>query len=728
MRRCARFFLRFFFLILSVGLCACDHAYAPKVPRPDDPSGVTNGMGRAEPGYVQWLERKSMLAKTGDLSRLVTASPLQWRLPSLPPAPQALFAHADTWLAVHPLTLSPGPKEGAFAHLSDSGFWEALQKNHIRGLYLAPAASGGAIWRAPAATLDLEEDEAELAFPEALGTDSDYQELVRQANRHGAITGLRLVTASSGLGPDFFLAARAFRDYAGLYAMIEVPQSCWALLPPVEREWEGSPVSGAALERLARETGFSPRLEQDRLGLPGGWAATQEVRGIDGAGRRFLYRWYGSPHEAVFNWYDPERSAQRIASAAVLRAIGQLGSALAGIRLAPFAGLAPASPQALSLEEALYPAREAAVALGAETRRYGGWSMGLDPLPFPWARLFLREGLDFMPDTVTSPAAEHALLTGNARLLRASLDAALRQGMDMMRLVHAAPHTGGVDYSCLRLLAAAPLPADDRRALSWETAREEIEAIPGAPSLLHAGSLSATAPALAALALGRQDMAGFSPETVEEIKKGHLALLFFKAFQPGLLLLSAYDLAGALPLSWAGREEEADALPAFGSVGLTAAAAPSPWGLPQAPVLYAPLAVQAHEPESVLNSLGPILARRAALRVAGGTLAARIKAVGSGVIVLATRLPDDGGTLISMVNFGRAASHEHLNLRRDLEAAGWIFPGGMASDVFGSGAVSVAGGFLGVSLAPWQYRAFHIPETLKRAAAQDIGKTAPDTP
>lgn len=719
MRRCARFFLRFVFIGISVSLCACDYAYAPKIPRPDDPSGLTNGMGRAEPGYVQWLERKSMLAKTGDLSRLVTASSLQWRLPSLPPAPRTLFAHADTWLAVHPLTLSPAPKEAVFAHLSDPGFWEALQKNHIRGLYLAPTAAGGAIWRAPAATLDLEEDEADLAFSEALGADSEYQELVRQANRHGAITGLRLVTASSGLGPDFFLAARAFRDYAGLYAMIEVPKHCWALLPPVERDWEGSPVSGGTLERLAREAGFSPWLEQDRLGLPGGWGATQEVRGIDGTGRRFLYRWYGSPHEAVFNWYDPGRSAQRIASAAVLRAVGQMGSALAGIRLAPFAGLAPASPEPLALEEALYPAREAAVALGAETRRYGGWSMGIDPLPFPWAQLFLREGLDFMPDTVTSPASEHALLTGNARLLRASLDAALRQGVDVMRLVHAAPHTTGIAYSCLRLLAASPLPEDDRRALSWETARDEIEAVPGALPLLRTDRLLATAPALAALALGRRDSAACTPETVEEIKKGHLALLFFKAFQPGLLLLSGYDLAGALPLSWAERAEEAEATPAFGSVGLTAAANPSPWGLPQAPLLYAPLAVQAHEPESVLNSLGPILARRAALHIAGGALAARIKAVGSGVIVLATRLPDDGGTLISMVNFGRAASHEYLNLRRDLEAAGWVFPGGVASDVFGGDAISIAAGFLGVSLAPWQYRAFHIPGALKKGGREE---------
>ena len=62
-----------------------ERAYVPKLPEPGDVTGVTNGMGRAEPGYVQWLERKSMLAQTAELDRLVGASARQWSAPSLPP-------------------------------------------------------------------------------------------------------------------------------------------------------------------------------------------------------------------------------------------------------------------------------------------------------------------------------------------------------------------------------------------------------------------------------------------------------------------------------------------------------------------------------------------------------------------------------------------------------------------------------------------------------------------
>ena len=101
---------------------------------------------------------------------------------------------------------------------------------------------------------------------------------------------------------------------------------------------------------------FAHMLMQDALGLPCGWAATHEVRGIDGNARRFAFRWFGHPWEAVLNWTDPSRAAQRIVSAGIIRSVGTLGSALAGFGLKPYIGLTPNSGALASPQEAAQPA------------------------------------------------------------------------------------------------------------------------------------------------------------------------------------------------------------------------------------------------------------------------------------------------------------------------------------------------------------------------------------
>ena len=244
-------------------------------------------------------------------------------------------------------------------------------------------------------------------------------------------------------------------------------------------------------------------------------------------------------------------------------------------------------------------------------------------------------------------------------------------------------------------------------------------------------------------------MEDLTPDVVEKITKAHRSMICFKAMQPGLLMLTAYDLSGAMPLTWnmpdktgvpseygetnAGGLNAAGATYAegtdpgnaadewempgidsgapeiFGATGLTASASRadvSYQGVARAPTVHSPLDVQGFDPRSLLSGIAPVLAARAELRVAEGRLAARLKAVGPGVAALAVELPDKGGLLISIVNFGLTPRTENLNLNRDLEAAGITLPGRAAKDLFGNGTVNIGGGFLNVTLEAWGYRAF----------------------
>lgn len=740
-------------LIFLALLCAaCGRpAYAPKTPVIADASGATNAMGRAEPGYIQWLERQSMTYQATNLLRVVSGSHLQWRVSGIAPHPETLFRHADVWLAVHPLAVLTESDNPVFKQLSGPEFWRPLHKAGIRGLFISPSGPSGALWRGSLANFSNGLDEVGFSFSDAAGKDEDYKALVAAANRNGCIAGLRMIASATGIGPDFFLAARGLRQYPGIYSMVEVPRELWPLLPRTEKEWRPAPLDRAQIAALARAGMFAPALVQDSMGLPGGWAATHEVRGLDGNARRFVFRWFGRPWEPVFNWADPSRAAQRIVSAGIIRGVGELGSALAGFRLKPYLGLTPETGAALSLEEAAQPALEAGNAMAQETRRYGGWSLVTDALPMELLPALWAEGPDFALDCVFSPASEHALLTGNARLLRASIDAALALGIDARRLAHVMPGTEGVDYSAAELNGrlSASLPPQLRAAFSPALVKAETARVPAGAALFRNGRLYATTPAIAAMALGCRNMEDLKPDVVEKITKAHRSMICFKAMQPGLLMLTAYDLSGAMPLTWnmpdktgvpseygetnagglnaagatyaegtdpgnAANEWEMPGIDSgapeiFGATGLTASASRadvSYQGVARAPTVHSPLDVQGFDPRSLLSGIAPALAARAELRVAEGRLAARLKAVGPGVAALAVELPDKGGLLISIVNFGLTPRTENLNLNRDLEAAGITLPGRAAKDLFGNGTVNIGGGFLNVTLEAWGYRAF----------------------
>lgn len=711
------------FLLTLVCAGCGPQAYVPKTtPVVNDPTGATNSMGRAEPGYIQWLERQSMVYQSTALLRIVSGSHLQWRVCGVAPHPATLFEHADVWLAAHPLTLLTESKNTIFKQLAKQEFWTPLRKTGIRGLFLSPTGPAGAFWRGSLADFNNGQDEVGFSFSEAVGKDEEFQALVVAANRNGCIAGLGMIASSTGIGPDFFLAARGLRQYPGLYAMVEIPRELWPILPKTEKEWQPVPLQRMQIEALAREGMFAPLLVQDSMDLPSGWAATHEVRGLDGKARRFVFRWFEQPWEPVLNWADPSRAAQRIVSAGIIRRTGELGSALAGFSLKPYLGLMPASETPLSLEEAAQPALEAGNVMAQETRRYGGWALVTDAFPMELLPALWAQGPDFALDSVFSPGAEHALLTGNARLLCASIDAALALGLDTQRLAHIMPGSDGVDYSVVgqNSRMSTRLEPNLCAAFSPALVNAEMASIPAATTLFQNERLYATTPALAAMALGCQNMKDINPEVVEKIKKAHQSMIFFKAMQPGLLMLTAYDLSGAMPLTWnvpehplnAKPEESKDNAPdIFGATGLTVSSGHadiSNQGIARAPAVYHPLDAQSFDPRSLLSGIAPALTARAELRVAKGRLAARIKTTGNGVVALAIELPDKGGLLVSIINFNKTQSSETLNLSRDLQAAGITLPGHKAKDLFGFRNADVKNGVLHVTLAPWDYRAYLI--------------------
>ena len=659
---------------------------------------------RADPGQAQWLERQSLLLNSTELAKVVSGSNLSWMASPVSNAHKELFKHADLWLQVNPSTTVTSGQSSALAYLNYRPLWSALQENNIRGLYLSPLMSSGSSWTGSYDVFEDKDDPVAFKFSDPAGNDGEFFKLLQTANQHSAIIGSSILPATTGLGPDFFLAARNMRQYPGIYCMIEIPFEFWSDLPASQSEWDVQKLSQQQVASLSAKGLFAPAFEQEAMGLPGGWAATGEVRGIDGQMRRFAYRYYQTPQRAVLNWNDPSAAARRIMSGSIVRTIGELGIALAGSSFLPMVGVFP-KDSGLQGTAVLEPGLTAASDVGQEIRRYGGWSWSNDFLPPNLLQEFMRQRLDFISDSLLAPAAEHALLTGNTSLLRSRVDE-YGPKIDTSRLVHNLPGQTGVIYTF------------NTEALT------ELLPYPGVSNILHDGVLSASGAGLAAIALGKSASDELNEVERKKIQNGQEALAFFMAAQPGLFVVPAEDAVGALPQGWLPKEvfsrglDEGDGQKnGVSLIGERLKSAISSRGIVAAPTLYPGLDVQNHDPGSFLKFIGQLGNLRDKTGVAGGRLLERIKNSGSGVIVLATELPDQKGILLAATNFSQKPSSENVSLAS--------LPGGSQSgrivDLFSGQSLSTENGRLAFNLEGWGVKAILI----QPAGAQAIRLDSP---
>lgn len=733
-------------LILSLLLPFCSPNKRPRKYKPNEEQPAESElmpMPRADPTYMQYLERNSMLTKSSEMARVVSGSELAWRSPASTGAPDELLSFADIWLAVHPLTILTSSRSSTFSQLNDPTLWPILREAGIKGLYVAPSQGGGSIWAKNRTGVDTGEDVVQYAFSQAAGREEEYRTLMSKVMDNQGLIGSDLIPAATGLGPDFFLAARNVREYPGVYCMVDIPQKLWSHLPEVASEWDTLPLDQNQINALNSE-GLLPKAMRDEsspLGRAGGWAATGLVRGVDGHSRRWVYRYYGSPKCAVLNWEDPSQTAHRILSGSAVQQVGLRGQALIGLRFEAFQGLeaAPSNPsgaRSFSVE----PAMTAAQSMGREIRRYGGWTwVRDDDLPLNSVVDFLRSGTDFIFDSAFSPAAEHALLTGDATLARFMADEVLRLKIDARRLVHTMPSQDGINYSLpyLRFLETTAV-GKDANTFRQSILNARDDAISHlSPSPVKDGYLYTTSTGLAAMALNMPK--GNTTGYASEAAKGHSLLVFFKAMQPGIFMLSGQDLAGVMPLHWSsmsGSSSSWDVANASrGSYALTSSAerlAVTTMGMPKAQLLYPAPDEQVHKKGSFLRRIGGFLRARSQIGVARGTLVARPATKNTGVIALLTRMPDKNGYLLSVCNFSRNSVRENVSLAGVPGIASEL---GQVQAISLGGSHTVSRQHISVSLGPWEGRALLIgkvagstgpvsPETV--TAVNPIAPTPPD--
>ena len=122
--------------------------------------------------------------------------------------------------------------------------------------------SGGVTGREVTPTIDGHFDRISMEIDPAFGNDAEYIRLSQTARTHGAIVIGDIIPGHTGKGFDFRLAERAYRDYPGLYHMVEIDPADWSILPAIPPGKDSANVSPEALDQLAAHGYVPGRLQR----------------------------------------------------------------------------------------------------------------------------------------------------------------------------------------------------------------------------------------------------------------------------------------------------------------------------------------------------------------------------------------------------------------------------------------------------------------------------------
>lgn len=634
--------------------------------------------------YTAWLEERSMLKEGAVLSAEVSGQGVQWRHPFAAPQTDEIVERASVWFTAYPSSTITRPDESVLSALASKDMWGAFQNMGIRAMHTGPVKrAGGVSGKEFTPTVDGWFDRISLEIDPEFGNEEEYKILVARAQANGAIIVGDVIPGHTGKGFDFRLAERAYKDYPGLYSMVEIEEDDWRFLPDVPEGSDSVNLSGDEVKLFSKKGYIPGSLQRVLFSVPGktgltGWDATAVVRGADGKNRRWVYLHYFRPGQPTLNWLDPSFAANRLIAGDIIRTRMALGARVIRLDANSFLGIETKAGDEQCWSEGHPLSIMATNNMAFLMRKLGGWSFQELNLGLGDIAAFSENGPDLSYDFITRPGYNHALLTGDAGLLKLMLRLMDEYGIKPVQLVHAMQNHDEITYELVHFTEHA----DERFEFNGEefTGSEIRDKVVSQMQALAAGEaagynklsgngLCTTYAGFCAAAFGIGNPYDMTDEEKGLVKKGHLLMAFFNAMQPGVFAISGWDLVGALPL----RTEDIAELVADGDyrwinrgaydiMGVNPGQARSAGNMPRAATVYGPLPEQLDDPASFASGIRKMLEIRDKYGIA---LAERIEmpeVKDKGVVVTVYKLPDGKGILAAALNFGRDPVKETIDI------------------------------------------------------------------
>lgn len=584
----------------------------------------------SNPTYVGWLVDQSMLRDATQLALQLSGQGSMWMNPFARPDARAAVERASVWFTAYPPAFITRPGESFLSALADPELWQAFATIGIDAVHTGPVKQAGGIsgW-SHTASVDGHFDRISMQVDPAFGTEDQFRRLCETAAGYGGTVIDDIVPGHTGKGADFRLAEMAYAEYPGIYHMVAIPPEDWDLLPEVPPGRDSVNLTEGEEYRLAQAGYIVGELQRVIFYEPGvketNWSATRMVRGVDGIERRWVYLHYFKDGQPTVNWLDPSFAGMRLVIGDALHALGDLGSGALRLDANGFLGVERSTEGAPAWSEG-HPLSEAANHfIASMIRKMGGFSFQELNLTMDDIKVMGDSGADLSYDFVDRPAYHHALVTGSTEFVRLTLRTALDLGIDPAGLVHALQNHDELTHELVHFSTGHrddlfPYGGEDLTGaeLGEQVRGDLMQGLTGraAPYNLPftTNGIASTTASVIAAALGISDLATITDDDVERIRRAHLLLAMFNAWQPGVFALSGWDLTGMLPLDprevaglvadgdtrWINRgaHDLRDAAPE---------ATASEAGLPRGRALYGPLGAQLSDPMSFASRLAVVI-------------------------------------------------------------------------------------------------------------------------
>lgn len=635
------------------------------------------------PSYIEWLVRQSMLKDADVLSRQLSGQPSMWRNPYARPDARRAIETSDVWFTAYPLSLITRPGQSFLEALGDEELWSLFERIGITGVHTGPVKRAGGItgWQ-QTPSVDGHFDRISTQIDPEFGDEDAFRALCDVADSHGGSVIDDIVPGHTGKGADFRLAEMAYKDYPGIFHMIEIPLEMWSLLPDVP-EGRDSVNLSPETERVLSERGFIIGELQRVIFYTAGvketnWSATAAVVGVDGVERRWVYLHYFKEGQPSINWLDPTFAGMRLVIGDALHSLGDLGTSALRLDANGFLGVEKSAEGLPAWSEGHPLSHAANHIIAGMVRKVGGFTFQELNLAIEDIRDTAAVGADLSYDFVTRPAYHHALATGQTEFLRLALNVALELGVEPVQLVHGLQNHDELTYE---LVHWATSHHDDLfhfryRDITGAQLAEEIradltESLTGAADfnrVFTQNGIACTTASLIAATQQKKTLDEIEDADVPAIRDAHLLLARYNAWQPGVFALSGWDLTGSLTVP----SDQVQELVASGDTRWIERgahdlidAAPdqvrSAAGMPKARSLYGSLQSQLAQPDSFASGLRAVLTTRQESGIARATQVDVPNVAHESMLVMVHRLDEgraadaEARTQITVLNFSGEA-------------------------------------------------------------------------
>lgn len=642
----------------------------------------------SSPKYLSWLEQQSLLANATTLAKEISGNSTQWLNAYAVPQAQKIVHKASVWFSAYPNAMIAKPEQSTLQFLGDKALWDTFSQIGINALHTGPTkVSGGIQGRQYTPTVDGWFDRINLKIDPKFGTNDEYKAMTKMAGDHNAIIAGDIIPGHTGRGADFLLAEANYKDYLGIYTMVQIKQADWGLLPEVTNRWETVNLTPQQEDTLIAKGYLPGRLQRVLFTVPGesrvftGWDATAPIVGADGKTRRFVYLHYFKPGQPTMNWLDPSFAAQRIVAGDIIDSVRHLGDSVLRFDANPFLGIESTPGSMTSWSEGHPLSVGASNYLAWLTRKLGGFSFQELNLTLDTIRDFSKSGPDLSYDFITRPAVEHAMLTGDTNFLRLTMQLEKQYGIHPNSLIHDMQNHDEITYELVHFATHDKQKFNyEGKELTGAALRDQIV------DQMHKLAIGQTAPynrlsgnglcttftGLIATRLRITDIYHLTLQQKETIKQGHLLLVLFNAMQPGVFGISGWDLVGALPLQadkiknlladgdyrWLNRG-------AYDLMNYNPTAETNSQGnIPKAQTLYGSLPEQLKDPNSFVSQLKHILEIRKQYQIDTAQQIALPNVKNSGAVIMVHKLPGTLGYEITALNFGNQPIIEQVDLSK----------------------------------------------------------------